>query len=89
MVSIENEEVVVTDVTCAYLNAVMPKSDPDKLVSVRINAFITSMLITVDPSMKKFVTISGTLILELDKALYGCIEISTSNVRNHYLFVLY
>ena len=74
MVSLENEEVVVTDVTCAYLNAAMPKSNPDKLVFVRIDAFITSMLITVDPSMKKFVTISGTLIVELDKALYGCIE---------------
>ena len=28
LVSLENEEVVVTDVACAYLNAAMPKSDP-------------------------------------------------------------
>ena len=72
LVSLENEEVVVTDVTCAYLNAAMPKNDPGKLVFVRIDAFITSMLITVDPSMKKFVTTSGTLIVELDKALHVC-----------------
>ena len=43
---------VVTDVPCAYLIALMPIHDLDKLVFVRIDAFSTSMMITVDPSMR-------------------------------------
>ena len=70
----EEEEVVVTDISCAYLNARMPKSDPNKIVIMRINSHITSMLITTDPSMSEFVGKDGSLLVELDRALYGCVE---------------
>ena len=69
----EGEEVVVTDMTCAYLNVSMPKDDPDKLVILMVDAFITSMLIKSDPTMAKYVTQSGTILVEVDRALYGCI----------------
>ena len=37
------------------------------------HAFITSMLIKSDPTMAKYVTQSGTILVEVDRALYGCI----------------
>ena len=55
-------------VTCAYLNAVMPNNDSDKLVFVQITS------ITVHPFIKKFVITSETLVVEIDKAFYGFIE---------------
>ena len=70
----EEEEVVVTDISCAYLNAKMPKTDPDKIVIMRINAFITSMLVKINPSMSEFTGKDGSLLVELDRALYGCVE---------------
>ena len=70
LVSLENEEVVVMNVTCAYLNAVMPNSDSDKLIFVQITS------ITVHPFIKKFVITSGTLVVEIDKAFYGFIELA-------------
>ena len=70
----EGEEVAVTDVTCAYLNAAMPKEDPNKLVFLRIDSFIAPMLVQADPTMAQYVTQTGTIIVELDRALYGCIE---------------
>ena len=53
--------VVVTDVTCNYQNATMPKEDPNKLVFLRIDSFIAPMLVQADP------TITGTIIEELDR----------------------
>ena len=70
----EGEEVAVTDVTCAYLNAAMPKDDPTKLVFLRVDAFITPMLVRANPAMAQYVSQTGTIIVELDRALYGCIE---------------
>ena len=70
----EEEEVVVTDVTCAYLNARMPKDNPEKLVFLRIDPFITPLLLKVNPSLQPYVTPGGTIIVELNRALYGCIE---------------
>ena len=63
---------VTADVGCAYLNAHMPKHDPDKLVFIKIAADITSILVEVDPRMALFIPKDGSLIAELNKALYGC-----------------
>ena len=70
----EGEEVVVTDISCAYLNARMPKTNPDKIVIMRIDPYITSMLAKTDPSMTQFIGKDGSLLVELDRALYGCVE---------------
>ena len=90
----EEEEVVVTDISCAYLNARMPKTDPDKIVIMRINALITSMLVKSDPSMAEFIGKDGSLLVELDRALYGCVEsarlwydeLSTTLIKDGYIF---
>ena len=65
---------VTADVGCAYLNAAMPKGDAEKLVFIKIAADIASTLIKVDPSMEAYVRADGTLIVELNQALYGCVE---------------
>ena len=57
---------VVTDVTCAYVDASMPKDNPEKVVFLRVDALVAPMA--------QYVTQSGTIMVELDRALYGCIE---------------
>ena len=42
---------VTADVKCAYLNARMPKNDPTKLVHIKIDADIATMLVEADSSM--------------------------------------
>ena len=66
----EEEEVVVTDVTCAYLSGSKPKDNPEKLVLLRVDAFIAPMLIKSDPTMAQYVSQSGTIIVEVVRALY-------------------
>ena len=65
---------VTADIGCAYLNATMPKNDPDKLVFIRIPPHIAAMLVKVDPKMRKYLRTDGSLVAELDRALYGCVE---------------
>ena len=65
---------VTGDVGCAYLNAKMSKQDPEKLVFIRIDSDITALLVEVDSNMLPFVRKDGSIIAELNKALYGCIE---------------
>ena len=57
---------VVTDVTCACVDASMPKDNPEKVVFLRVDALVAPMA--------QYVTQSGTIMVELDRALYGCIE---------------
>ena len=65
---------VTADVGCAYLNASMPKHDPEKLVFIKIDPDIATLLVEVDINMLPFVRKDGSIIAELNKALYGCIE---------------
>jgi hypothetical protein len=64
-----DQEVASADVGGAYLNADMTSE-----VYIRIDAIIASMLIELDQSYKEFLNPDGTIIVRLDKALYGCIE---------------
>ena len=63
-----------TSAYSAYLNAKMPKQDPEKLVLIRIDSDIAALLVEVDINMLPFVRKDGSIIAELNKALYGCIE---------------
>jgi Reverse transcriptase (RNA-dependent DNA polymerase) len=45
-------------------------------VHMRLNKVMTSMLVEVDASNREFVERDGTMIVKLDKALYGCVEAS-------------
>ena len=66
--------VATIDIGSAYLNATMPKQDPKKLVFMRIKKEVTSILTEIEPAFMPFTATDGTLVVELDKALYGCIQ---------------
>ena len=70
----EGRHVISLDIGSAYLNARMPKDDPSKLVFMAIAPIIATILVDIDPSYKKFLRPNGSIIVELDQALYGCIE---------------
>ena len=62
------------DIDGAYLNARMPKSNPKKLVIMRISEEVAAIMVGVDSTFTPFIHQDGTLVIELDRALYGCIE---------------
>ena len=66
--------VATVDIGSAYLNAVMPKQDPNKLVFMRIKKEVATIMTEIEPAFKPFTAADGTLVVELDKALYGCIQ---------------
>ena len=70
----EGRHVISLDIGSAYLNANMPKDDPSKLVFMAIAPLIAGILTDIDPGFKKFLRPDGSIIVELDQALYGCIE---------------
>jgi Reverse transcriptase (RNA-dependent DNA polymerase) len=70
----EGRYVISLDIGSAYPNARMPKDDPSKLVFMAIAPIISDILVDIDPSYKAFLRPNGSIIVELDQALYGCIE---------------
>ena len=70
----EGRDVTTIDIGSAYLNASMPKDDPAKLVFMRISKEVSHIMAELDKAFLLFVNSDGTLIVELDRALYGCIE---------------
>jgi hypothetical protein len=67
----EGRHVKSLNIGSAYLNA---KDDPSKLVYMAIAPLIASIFTDIDPEFKKFLRPDGSSIVELDQALYGCIE---------------
>ena len=68
----EGREVVVIDIGGAFLNADM---DPTGIVvHMRLDKVMTAMLVQIDPSYLEFVQEDNTMVVALDKALYGCVE---------------
>ena len=41
---------------------------------MRLDKVMTALLVQLDPSFQSFVEDSGTVVVQLDKALYGCVE---------------
>jgi hypothetical protein len=60
------------DIGGAFLNADI--TDTGIKVHMRLNRTLTSMLVSIDPGHARFVEEHGTSVVELDKALYGCVE---------------
>ena len=52
----------------------MPKKDPNKLVFMRIAKEVSAIMTEVDKTFLPYINHDGTLVVELDRALYGCIE---------------
>ena len=65
---------VVTDIGGAFLNASMASTGVK--VHMRLNPTIAAMLVQLSPGYAAFLEPSGSIVVELDKALYGCVEVS-------------
>ena len=70
----ENRFVMVGDVGSAYLNAHMPMDKPDKILHMFIEKNVANEIIRQDKTFAPFQRHDGSLLVRLDKALYGCIE---------------
>ena len=68
----EERQVCTADFTGAYLNASMKKSGT--AVRVRLNQLQSTLSVSLDRSYSKYLCSDGTIVVELDKAMYGCIE---------------
>jgi len=65
----EGRAVVTADITGAYLNA-----DMKKVVHMRLEPKLAEVLAALEPSYQEYVNSDGTLVVTLQKALYGCVE---------------
>ena len=52
----------------------MPKTNPSRLVFMRIPPAVTNILLDIQPSFREYMNPDRALVVELDRALYGCIE---------------
>lgn len=69
----EGRQVAVCDIGGAFLNAHMP-ADGVKVL-VRIDATLSAILAKLFPAQyTPFLTDKGELVVELDRAMYGCVE---------------
>ena len=62
------------DIEGAFINADITSTGIK--VHMRLNRVLTDMLVLIDPKLACFVEERGTSVVELDKALYGCVEAS-------------
>ena len=69
----ENRAVATIDFPGAFFNSDMPL-DGDHAVLMRLNKYLTNILVSIDKSYQKYVNEKGTCVVKLKKALYGCVE---------------
>ena len=69
----ENRSLATIDFPGAFLNSDMPL-EGSHTVYMRLNKYLTDVLISIDKSYVKYVNDKGTCIVKLKKALYGCVE---------------
>ena len=62
------------DIGGAYLNADMAPTGV--VVHMTIDAYLTSLLVQLDPTYRAYVRPNGTVVVRLRKALYGTVEAS-------------
>jgi Reverse transcriptase (RNA-dependent DNA polymerase) len=72
--ALERRFIMVGDVGTGYLNARMPLDDPDKILHMRIEATVATIIVRQDQSFKEYIAHDGSLIVRLEKAIFGCIE---------------
>ena len=70
--AVEGRVVAAVDVPGAFLKADVPGTDPP--VFMKLDKFLTSVLVKLDASYLQFVRSDGTCIVRLKKTLYGTIQ---------------
>jgi len=68
----EKRVVATVDMCGTYFNASM--EELGVIVHMRLDKIMTEILVKIDPKFKKFVAVDGSSFVQLDKALYGCVE---------------
>ena len=79
----EGRFVAVIDIGGAFLHADLAPTGID--VFMRLDRTMSAMLTQLDPTYISFVEENGTIVVKLDKALYGCVEASAlwyANLRD-------
>ena len=71
----EGRVVGTIDFPGAFLNSDMP-SEGDHEVLMRLNKYLSGILIGIDPSYIKYLNSNDTIIVRLKMALFGCVESS-------------
>jgi hypothetical protein len=66
----DNRHVKTIDITGAYLNA----DTSSHGVLMEIDATNAKILAEINPNYRKFIRSNGSMVVELKKALYGCVE---------------
>jgi len=69
----ERREVLTLDIPGAYLHAKMPT---DCAVYMRLNKYLSNIMIQLNNHYAKYLNDDGTIVVKLDKALYGCVQSS-------------
>ena len=67
----EGRKIATLDIGGAFLNASM---ETGVQVHMRLDKTMTKMLTSIEESYKPYVDDRGSLVVRLDKALYGCVE---------------
>jgi len=62
---------VTLDILGAYLHAKMPT---DCAVYMRLNKYLSNIMIQFSNHYGKYLNDDGTIVVRLDKALYGCVQ---------------
>ena len=68
----EHRQVMTIDVGGAFLNADIAATGIT--VHVRLDPVMTRMLVDLAPEYQRYVDDHGTCLVQLDKAMYGCVE---------------
>ena len=70
--AMERRKVVTLDVTGAYLNASMP--DDGDPIDMALEPLLARILCAHRPEYSKYLREDGSMVVQLTKAMYGCIE---------------
>jgi len=66
----EQRHVKTIDITGAYRNADISKQE----IYMELDPTMASIICQIDPSYDQFIRSNGSIIVNLKKALYGCVE---------------
>ena len=66
--------VMIGDMGSAYLNADMPMDNPDKILYMSIEPDVANEIAKQDSTFAAVQRKNGSLVVRLNKALYGCIK---------------
>lgn len=64
--------VATADVPGAFLKSELPTDGP--AVLMRLNKFLSSVLVKLDPNYMPYIRADGSCIVRLKRALYGCVQ---------------